>query len=79
MSPYCFPSLDKAIANLLQGELIVAKARMWVILVNQQLPAISLWIRDVRYSITNKHLGNAEKLKSVTSYWVSHQTAGQMP
>lgn len=48
-------SLDKAIANLLQWELTVAKTRMWVIRINQQLPAISLLIRDMRQSITIKH------------------------
>lgn len=78
MSPYCCSSLNKAIENLLQCELIVAKARMCVIHVNQQLPAISLWIRDVRHSITSKHLGNAE-MKSITSPWVSHQAAGKVP
>lgn len=79
MSPYCCLSLDKAIANLLQHKLVVAKARAQMIHVNQQLPAISLWIKDVRPSITSKHLGNAEKLKSFTSYRVPHQIAGQMP
>lgn len=39
MPPYCCSSLDKAIANLLQRELRVAKARKRMIHVNQHVPS----------------------------------------